>query len=249
MNAMNVMNDNNLLSLDMLVSPPELKRQKKVMQKYSPDHNYFRQAIQVYDERGQHGVSKFVELIKYSTGCNMCMVLNREIIYPHAFEDWEHNGDEFKHNGKFKVVDLCTGNILPGWKYNPETQTLFMTSTEVKEGFCPLCKKEPSKYCASCECVSITFPVERDLPNYHAYSVALRECLLERSLINTPEDRLPFYKEYYKSDSIYKYRLPNDDFEEQIVEGLKETAMEEIELAERVMSKDEEYRVGFWSST
>ena len=242
------MNANNLLTLDMLGPAPLLTRQKKVMPRYSPDQDYFRQAIQVYDESGKRVLSKFIELIKYSTGCKMCMVLNKEIIYPHAFEVWEHNGDDFKHNGKFKVVDLCTGNILPGWVYNPETQTLSMTSTEVKEGFCPLCKKEPSKYCASCECVCVTPKVERDIPNYNAYSVALRECLLERSLQNTPDDRVEFYKEYYKTDPIRKYRLPNDYFEEQIVEELKEIAMEEIELSVKESSKDVKYHPGFWSS-
>jgi hypothetical protein len=234
---------------ELLGKPPLLERQNTVMQKHSPDHDYYRQAIQVYNRAGNLVTSKFIEMRRVSTGYKMCLVLNKEIIYPHAFEEWEwsYDRDDYCHNGKFKVVDLCTGNVLPGWEYHPEEQKLVMTSTDVKDGFCPLCKKMASKYCATCECVSVIQPVERDLPDYHAYSVALLECLHEDSLLNTPMDKIPFYEEYYKSDSIYKNRLPGNRFEEEIVENAKEDAMKEIDLAEEPVVKGAAYRIGYWS--
>jgi len=57
-----------------------------------------------------------IRLIDYTRDCRTVLKLKQGTLYPHAFYNPVHCGDEIEI--KLQVVDLATGNILPDWEYN-----------------------------------------------------------------------------------------------------------------------------------
>lgn len=185
------------------------------------NEKYYLQSSGVFDKNGILVDSGFVMLKRYSD-FEMVLMLNQKVVYPHAFEKWEHYGDTFYNTGEYKVVDLATSNVLSDWAYDVNSRVLFLKNTNnVDESKCNLCKKKLSKYCQESKCVVVLEPYEGDLVK-DKYSVVLSQCLDEISLQNGKNNA----KEYteFLEDKIQE----QDKIIGEVDDKMKEMAMEEI---------------------
>ena len=157
-------NDNNEELLPML--PPPLQRDVTVytQRERQGEEKYFRQSyVNKYNNRVN---PRFVKINDYTKDCKTIITCDLEKIYPHAFKQWSHYGDEFfETTDEYKVIDIATGNILSDWEYDVNTQKLrIKDECRVKEeGICPTCNKEKKQICKYNSCVVILLPTEGDL--------------------------------------------------------------------------------------
>jgi len=76
------------------------------------DEKYFRQSIPVFNKEGKLVDSGFVQINDYTRNCEMVKVCNKSKSYLHAFERWEHYGEQFFKTDKLNITALESGNIV-----------------------------------------------------------------------------------------------------------------------------------------
>ena len=105
--------------LDLKIKLPneklELTRGKKIGEGFrerKTSEKYFRQAIQIYNKRGELVDSGFVQVNDYSNMCKMVKICNKSKKSFHLVERWEWYGSEFYKTNSFTILDLTTGNTI-----------------------------------------------------------------------------------------------------------------------------------------
>ena len=95
--------------LDLKIKLPneklELTRGKKIGEGFrerKTSEKYFRQAIQIYNKRGELVDSGFVQVNDYSNMCKMVKICNKSKKSFHLVERWEWYGSEF-----YKTNSCC----------------------------------------------------------------------------------------------------------------------------------------------
>jgi hypothetical protein len=132
---------------------------------------YFRQAIFVYNEKGQLVDSGFVQINDYTNMCKMVKVCNKSKKYFHFYERWEHYDNEFYKTDEYSIVDLVTGNNVGTTKATTVLQLIDIINQTTDNACC------------------IVGDLEKD-----TYSEVLLKYLTEYSEINAPK-----YTQLYSS--------------------------------------------------
>ena len=103
------------LKIDLPCIPVRLVREQcycgPVREKVAHE-KYFRQAIFIYNKKGEYLDSGFVQINDYMDTCKMIRVLPKNKVNFHAFDRWEYYDSDFFKTDKYNVYDLSCGNII-----------------------------------------------------------------------------------------------------------------------------------------
>jgi len=165
-NAIDDANNNNL-DINLLgMTPPPLRRgvNMEVPRPRVGQEKYFRDPM-IYGSRitEDNDESYLIAIKSYEHNCATIKVCDSKIVYPHAFEIWEHYGEKFFKTDDYVVVDIATGYRLPDWKYDKEANKLVQISYEKPDGHCRYCKRRISSYCDNLNCVQVSEPYAGDI--------------------------------------------------------------------------------------
>jgi len=104
------------LKIDLPCIPRTLKREQcycgPIREKVA-NEKYFRQAIFIYNKKGNYLDSGFVQINNYMDTCKMIRVLPKNKVKLHAFDRWEHYDSDFFKTDKYNIYDYnCSILIL-----------------------------------------------------------------------------------------------------------------------------------------
>lgn len=162
----------NELDLELGLNPPPAFTRSANVGECCPrvgDKKYYRTKYECLDGYGNKHPSNYCLIKSYETNGALVKVCNINLVYPHAYEKWVHCGNSLNKTNEYIVVDLATGDTLYNWVYDKVNQTFCQISTpedaakDNENGICSYCKKTPSKYCDTLNCVRIDAPFEGDL--------------------------------------------------------------------------------------
>lgn len=110
-----VMNTDELLMIDLPMNQLGLVREVNVLasRERTSEEKYYLQAINIFcKESDKLEDSGFVQLNDYTDMCCMIRVLPKYKKCLHAFDCWEHYGNDFFKTDKFNIRDLTTFNFV-----------------------------------------------------------------------------------------------------------------------------------------